>query len=338
MNDNYIETPAGKIPLVSHKIEFEDKIGAVKARLGFGRMKYLTKPGLYATGNPDADSIVLVTANYKLTFDSLRAELENVRAWILVLDTKGINVWCAAGKGTFGTNELEKRIRESKLDEIVSHRRIILPQLGAVGVDAGEIRRRTGFGVKYGPVHTKDIKRYIDNGFVKTPDMREIEFGFAERMKVTFVEWNQASTLIFKFFIVIAAVCFFSSKRNFLRSVLRDFLPVFGASVSGIFLTPALLPYLPTRSFALKGAAAGIAVWFVSAVSFSFKTAEAIAHLLISGSLSSFLGLNFTGSSTFTSQSATEKEVRGYLPAILAAFTAGAAALVMLRFTEGDGE
>jgi len=66
------------------------------------RMSYAISPGLYAVGNPTKESDVFVSANYKLSFDVLRRELKGFNAWILVLDTKGINVWCAAGKGTFG--------------------------------------------------------------------------------------------------------------------------------------------------------------------------------------------------------------------------------------------
>ena len=69
-------------------------------------MNYKVDPGLYALGAPDADSPVLVSANFKMSFDLLREALPGRNAWILVLDTDGINVWCAAGKGTFGTEEL----------------------------------------------------------------------------------------------------------------------------------------------------------------------------------------------------------------------------------------
>jgi len=38
--------------------------------------------------------------------------------WILILDTKGVNVWCAAGKGTFGTEELVFRIADECLSKL----------------------------------------------------------------------------------------------------------------------------------------------------------------------------------------------------------------------------
>jgi CO dehydrogenase/acetyl-CoA synthase gamma subunit (corrinoid Fe-S protein) len=107
-------------------------------------MGRIVPPGLYRLGNPDNDSAVFASANYTLSFDALRSALAGTDAWILVLDTKGINVWCAAGKGTFGTNELIRRIAVTGLSEVVSHRKIILPQLGAPGVSAHEVARRSG--------------------------------------------------------------------------------------------------------------------------------------------------------------------------------------------------
>jgi CO dehydrogenase/acetyl-CoA synthase gamma subunit (corrinoid Fe-S protein) len=102
-------------------------------------MNYTVEPGLYSIGDPDESSPVLVTANYRLTCDQLRKAMEKSSVWVLVINTKGINVWCAAGKGTFGTSELINRIKCTGLESIVKHKSLILPQLGAAG-------RRTGPG------------------------------------------------------------------------------------------------------------------------------------------------------------------------------------------------
>ena len=132
---------------------------------------------------------MFASVNYKLSFDILRKALNGLSAWILVLDTKGINVWCAAGKGTFGTAELVKRINKVKLTNVVNHMRIIVPQLGAVGINADEVRKQTGF---------KDIKNYIEAGKRKTPEMRKIEFSTLNRLILTPMEIIPA---IKKFFI-----------------------------------------------------------------------------------------------------------------------------------------
>ena len=115
-----IDTPAGGLPQVSSALTWQDRWGSIKTRWGVGRMNYKVDPGLYALGTPDNNSSVFVSANYKLSFDRLRSALTGRSAWILVLDTKGINVWCAAGKGTFGTDELIRRINISNLNNIVA--------------------------------------------------------------------------------------------------------------------------------------------------------------------------------------------------------------------------
>jgi CO dehydrogenase/acetyl-CoA synthase gamma subunit (corrinoid Fe-S protein) len=143
---------------------------------------------LYKIGTPDSSSPVLVTANYKLTFDVLRSELADVDAWILVLDTNGVNVWCAAGKGTFGTEELVRRMQATGLSDVVSHRKLVVPQLGATGVAAHEVRRLCGFKVVYGPVRASDITAFLEAGMTATSRMRQVTFTVGERFEVIGVE------------------------------------------------------------------------------------------------------------------------------------------------------
>lgn len=95
-------------------------------------------------GAASADSPVLVTANYKLTFDTLRRELAGVDVWVLVLDTRGVNVWCAAGKNLFSHDELALRVQRTGLERVVRHRRLILPQLAATGVSARQVKKKYG--------------------------------------------------------------------------------------------------------------------------------------------------------------------------------------------------
>jgi hypothetical protein len=92
----WADTAAGRVPKVAAELSRADQWGGLKSAWSIGRMKYMVAPGLYAVGNPDKHSRVFVTANYKLSFDGLRRELRGLDAWIMVLDTKGINVWCAA--------------------------------------------------------------------------------------------------------------------------------------------------------------------------------------------------------------------------------------------------
>ena len=176
------------MPRVSSELAFADRLGACKARWGIGRMNFMVPPGLYAIGNPAAADPVVVTANYKMSYDIVRRALAGRNVWLLVLETYGINVWCAAGKGTFGTGELVRRIASSRLAEVVSHRRLILPILGAPGVSAHEVARRSGFAVSYATIRATDLPEYLDNGMVTTPAMRELTFTLYERLVLIPVE------------------------------------------------------------------------------------------------------------------------------------------------------
>ena len=184
----WLDTPVGAVPQVRSRLDKSDMLGRWQMRWGLGRDRYRIAPGLYAVGNPDADSEVLVTANYKMSFDELRSRLGGHDLWILVLETYGINVWCAAGKGTFGTAEVIRRVQAVGLDRLVSHRRLILPQLGAPGVAAHEVKRGCGFGVTYGPVRAADVPAYLAAGRKAAPEMRRVTFPTLERLVLTPVE------------------------------------------------------------------------------------------------------------------------------------------------------
>ena len=168
-------TSAPNILPVQTRLTAADRWDHFLARIGWKRAGHRVEPGLYAVGNPTPDSPVFVSANYTLSFDALRSALDGIDGYILVLDTKGINVWCAAGKGTFGTDEIVNRVFATHLKEVVTQRKLILPQLGAPGVAAHEVKKRTGFWVEYGPVRAADLPEYLKT-HKATPQMRKVEF------------------------------------------------------------------------------------------------------------------------------------------------------------------
>ncbi len=181
-------TSIGAIPQVKSALTWHDHWGTIKVRWGVNRMKYTVEPGLYALENPDEKAPVFVTANYKLSFDRLRKALPERDAWILVLDTDGINVWCAAGKGSFGTDELVRRIESANLAQVVSLREIILPQLGGPGIASLQVKKRSGFKAVYGPIRSEDLPAFMDAGLKATPEMRQKTFYIGERAVLIPVE------------------------------------------------------------------------------------------------------------------------------------------------------
>jgi hypothetical protein len=312
------------IKKITSNIDFKDILGGWKARWGFGRMKYTVEPGVYALGNPDNNSPVLVSANYKLTFDELRKSLVGLDCWILILDTKGINVWCAAGKGTFGTDELIRRIESSELSKYVSHKKLILPQLGATGVSAHEVTKQTGYDVKFGPVRATDIKEYIDRDFTATDDMRRVNFTLWDRLVLTPMELVPAVKKALPILGVILVANQFI-RKPFDGYVLKN---LSGSIFSGAVLTPALLPAIPVKSFSLKGWIVGflITLGIVSVCDKDKKSSGllSIGSLLLYPAISSYIALNFTGSSTYTSSSGVNKEMKKALPFIVGSAIFGA--------------
>lgn len=335
-----IETEAGPVPQIATKLRFADTLGSWKCRWSIGRMNYKVEPGLYAVGTPDESSPVLVTANYKMTFDRLREQLGGLNLWIVVLDTDGVNVWCAAGKGTFGTEELVYRIGETGIAQVVKHRQVILPQLGAVGIAAHEVRKQTGFRVIYGTVRAKDIREFLANGMNATEEMRTVRFTHRDRIILTPLEIVGA----WKPLLILLGVIFLWNMTGLGQYGRMDLLGVIGAILIGAVVTPALLPWVPGRAFAFKGGLLGLA-WAIGFLLITGAPADpalgwikSIAYLLLLPSISGFLTMNFTGSSTFTSLSGVDKEMKVAVPLMLFA-TAGAILLLVvgdfLRFFGG---
>jgi len=337
-----IETPAGPVPQVPSSLTLADRLGSFGVRWGIGRMRYIVEPGLYALGRPGRRSPVLVTANYKLSFDSLRGALPGRDAWILVLDTRGINVWCAAGKGTFGTKELVGRIGSSGLANAVSHRKLVLPQLSAPGVAAHQVRELTGFRVFYGPIRSVDLPAFLDNELRATQEMRTKSFTMMERAALIPMELIGAlKTGLAAMSVLFLLSLWGSAGQGLARAAVIASYPalaVLAAVVSGAVLTPLLLPWLPGRAFALKGACAGLVAFaVVTCLRAKFRTGagalERLGLLLLVTAFSSYYAMYFTGASTFTSLSGVKKEMRWALPLQIGAGFAGFALWVASLFT-----
>lgn len=315
-----IPVGSSNVPRVSTQLNFIDLIGSARVRLGIERKKYKVDPGLYAVGIPGLTSDVFVTANYKLSFDHLRKSLSGINGWILVLDTQGVNVWCAAGKGIFSTTELVSKIKETELDKIVSHRRIILPQLSATGVAAHKIKEQTGFNVHYGPVRADDIKKFLEDGYRADPAMRRVTFNFKDRLKLIPNDFFQAKWYLLGALAVVMSISCInegvSSFKDFLNVSTNSIFNILLAYFSGIVITPALLPYFPARFFSVKGFLAG-AIMFILLFILNLtgdNILEVISWFLLITALSSFIAMNFTGSSTYTSLSGVKKEMKVSIP------------------------
>jgi hypothetical protein len=317
--------PSNTIPHFPSTLSFKDRWDHITARFGWRRTtRHRVEPGLYAIGEPTPESPVFVTANYSLSFDAVRSAGKGMDAYILVLNTKGINVWCAAGKGSFGTFELARRIEQTELAKVVSHRILILPQLGASGVSAHEVKKQTGFLVKYGPVRAEDIPKYIKTGEA-TPKMRQVRFDLQDRMTLVPME------LVNLFLPMLAAGIAFYFLGGWLG------VGAVAATVWGVpILFFLLFPWIPTKDFSTKGFLVGVVLSIPFAIStfinhssiIWFGLLKAVPFILAMPAAGAFISLNFTGSSPVASRTGAKKEIFRYIPVM--AWLAGISLVLFL--------
>jgi hypothetical protein len=334
--ETFTATAAGRIPCLRTSPTAFDRLGTCRARLGLDRNHYTVNPGLYAIGKPCAESAVIVTANYKLTFDTVRFALAGRDVWLLVVDTRGINVWCAGGKGTFSAAGISEQVKKTGLERVVSHRRLILPQLGGNGVRTRDLRRACGFEAVFGPVRAEDLPCYLDHGIDEA--MREVTFTLRERAAVIPVELVLGWKPIVGAF-AVAAVLSLMGQGFSLAAIWSRWLLAAVGTMLGLFcgsvLFPLLLPRLP-RAFSLGGAGLGLAGALTLPLLFPHAAWPALAGAgLWAAVLSSWLGLNFTGSTPYTSPSGVEKEMRRAIPVLAACTLLAAILFVVGNFTGG---
>lgn len=314
---------SGSVTSTTAELASGDRWDHFQARMGYRRMQHIVAPGLYGIGSPSRTSPVFVTANYTLSFDALRSSLRGIDAFILVLDTKGVNVWCAAGKGTFGTEELVSKVRSTGLAELVDHRRLILPQLGAPGVAAHTVKRETGFTVEYGPVRAADVPEYMRLGRA-TPEMRRVTFPLRDRAVLVPVEVVQSLKYLVPAMVLL-----------FIAGGMESMMVAVAAVLGGTALFPLILPYLPTREFTSKGLLLGSVLSLPLSYHHALGTGPwtaasfAAALMLLMAPVVGFLGLNFTGCSTYASRSGVRREIFRWMPALVAMLVIGAALMAV---------
>ena len=335
---DFSETPVGPVPRVGTSLNFPDFAGTLRARLGVSRDRYRVAPGLYSVGLPGAESPVLVTANYKLSFDSLRKELASIDAWILVLDTSGINVWCAAGKKTFSTEEVIRQVNRVGLDRVVSHRELFLPQLGAPGVSSQAVKKECGFKVIWGPIRASDLKLFLTNGRKAETKMRQLTFSIGERIVLIPVELSlivKPSLAILLAVFILSGISpdIFSFSGAWFRG-LNGALAYLLGLLAGAVVVPTLLPWLPMRQFYLKGILTGLVagLFVILSLGANITRLESLTLLLLTTVVSSYAAMNFTGATPFTSPSGVEKEMRQAIPIQIVAIVAATIAWVAAPF------
>ena len=196
-------------------------------------MGFPVEPGLKIVGNPDQNSPVFLTCNFYLTVRKVLNDLRRLDCYVLIANTKGINVWSSSCGGDFNHHSVISVIKTSGIEKRVKHRILVLPQSSAPGINAKEINEETGWTVKFGPVYAKDVPDYVKSGFKKTPSMYRLKWPLFERFEVA----TSCGFLLRVFFAFIVAL--------FIPSL---FWPVLAIVVSTLYFTYLIISYLPIKS------------------------------------------------------------------------------------------
>ena len=246
-----------------------------------------TRMGLRRVGSPDSASPVVLTANFALSVSRVRQALRGLDAWLLVANSRGFNVWCAAAGGHLTTHDVISSLKTSGAGDAVSHRRVILPQLAATGVEGDEVQRRTGWEVVWGPVDARHLPSFLSGE--DPPGMRTVEFGLAQRIEMA-VMWAVPLSLL-----ALAAALFWPEgaapllgtiwglalavylafplyERLVARTGLAGFLAIFGLlAVAGVALVGSLTGNV-AWSFLLRWGGIALATLFVLGIDLAGST------------------------------------------------------------------
>lgn len=143
-----------------------------------------TNVGLRKVGRPNGNSPVLVTCNFELSVKRLTLVLErsSTDAWLLVAQSKGVNVWCAAGGDEFNTRSVVSAVKTSGIGDLVGHRTLMLPPLGAPGICARDVEDQTGWKTRWGPVRAEEIPACLSAGGRRNESMKRVTYNWQERL------------------------------------------------------------------------------------------------------------------------------------------------------------
>ena len=150
--------------------------------------------------------------------------------------------------------------------------------------------------------------------------MRKVRFRLVDRLKLIPNDFIYGKYYLLGAMAVLFMITGLSGKAFSVQNILDDggraILNVFLAYAAGIIITPVMLPYIPGRHFSLKGFFSGTVIFLVLAAANSVgnNIFELLSWFMIITAISSFLAMNFTGSSTFTSLSGVKKEMKLFVP------------------------
>ncbi len=115
----------------------------------------------WSVGNVTGESPVYVTTNFSLSYYAVEGEVDasKVPGYVLAVDTDGTSVLTAWAAGKFSGESIAEFIRKCGIEDMVSHREVVLP--GHVAVLSGKLQELSGWKVLVGPKEASGIPAWI---------------------------------------------------------------------------------------------------------------------------------------------------------------------------------
>ena len=119
------------------------------------------KAGLYAVGEANEASLVLITTNFSLTYFTVRADIEKskVPVWLLVVDTDGQSVMTSFAAGKLTPESVTKAVETWKIKEKCTRNEIVIP--GMVSRMSGKLNELTGMKIVVGPRESSGLPKVL---------------------------------------------------------------------------------------------------------------------------------------------------------------------------------
>ncbi|MGC9333358.1 MAG: acetyl-CoA decarbonylase/synthase complex subunit gamma [Anaerolineae bacterium] len=119
-------------------------------------------PGIYEFNNPTADSPLMTTTNFSLTYFSVAGELDGsgMPSWLLICEAEGMSVLTAWAAGKFDAETIAKAVKTFNAGDKIDPKKIVLP--GHVAVLSGELEEELpGWEILVGPREAVDLPAYL---------------------------------------------------------------------------------------------------------------------------------------------------------------------------------
>ncbi|MHA1925160.1 MAG: hypothetical protein ACXABV_03925 [Candidatus Thorarchaeota archaeon] len=295
-----------------------------------------SEQGLFAFNGADSSSPVLVTTDYYMTVFRVTEAIEqqSLKCHLLVVDGQGINVWCGSRGDNVNTDSVLDAISSTSLENVVSHRNLVLPQLAASSVSKA-VLADNGWKAIFGPAEIEDIGDFINNDYKKSQEQSIVTFDIHRRLEYSIGNLFFETTMFLiltPIFLVLGLLggVFLSWQSYWMANLL---LIIVGAWILGTIMAIAD-PLMPTSSGYVRGAIIGILaliVWKMSLLFLSTLSIAAVPYewawldtngLTILG-LSLFVGFNWGGSTPQLGEDQMFRDISAGIGSLVVLFVLG---------------